>query len=55
VYADALRVVWYVTTGISGAGLLVSLFVKNESMDRGNNAKQSFKVEEKKGKSEDAV
>lgn len=45
IYADALRTVWYVTTGIAGAGLLVSLFVRNESMDRGNNAKQAFKVE----------
>ncbi|TVY19679.1 Efflux pump FUS6 [Lachnellula arida] len=45
IYADALRTIWYVTTGIAGAGLLVSLFVRNESMDRGNNAKQAFKVE----------
>jgi hypothetical protein len=45
IYADALRTVWYVTTGIAGAGLLVSLLVRNENMDRGNNAKQQFKVE----------
>jgi hypothetical protein len=58
VYADSLQTVWYVTTSIAGAGLLVSLFVKNESMDRGNNAKQRFKVEEKakmKQESRDAV
>ncbi|TVY81133.1 Efflux pump FUS6, partial [Lachnellula suecica] len=47
IYADSLRTVWYVATGIAGAGLLVSLLVKNESMDRGNNAKQAFKVEKK--------
>lgn len=47
IYADALRVVWYVTTGIAGAGLLASLWVQNESMDRGNNSKQSFRVEKK--------
>ncbi|TVY35697.1 Efflux pump [Lachnellula occidentalis] len=45
IYADALRTVWYVITGIAGAGLLVSFLVRNESMDRGNNAKQAFKVE----------
>lgn len=43
IYADALRVVWYVTTGIAGAGLVISLFVRNESMDRGNNSSQGFK------------
>lgn len=43
VYADSLRVVWYVTTGLAGAGLIASLLVRNESMDRGNNAKQAFK------------
>ena len=47
IYADSLRTVWYVTTGIAGAGLIVSLLVRNESMDRGNNAKQAFKVETK--------
>ena len=45
IYADALRYVWYVTTGIAGAGLIISLLVRNESMDRGNNAKQGFKDE----------
>lgn len=43
VYADSLRVVWYVTTGLAGAGLIASLLVRNVSMDRGNNAKQAFK------------
>jgi hypothetical protein len=43
IYADSLRVVWYVTTGLSGAGLIASLLVINESLDRGNNAKQAFR------------
>lgn len=47
VYADALRVVWYVMTGIAAAGLLASLWVRNESLDRGNNGRHKFKVEEK--------
>jgi hypothetical protein len=55
IYADSLRFVWYVTTGIAGAGLLVSLLVKNESMDRGNNSKQSFKVEKTKPKNKEVV
>lgn len=46
IYADALRTVWYVTTGIAGMGFLVGLLVRNESMDRGNYSKQSFQVEE---------
>lgn len=48
IYADALRIVWYVCTGIAGLGLLVSLWVRNESLDRGNKSKQTFKNEEKK-------
>lgn len=47
IYADSLRIVWYVTTGIAGAGLLASFWVKNESMDRGNNSKQKFKDSKK--------
>jgi hypothetical protein len=43
IYADALRAVWYVTTAIAAAGLVVSLLVRNESMDRRNNAKQAFR------------
>ncbi|PKK52955.1 hypothetical protein CI102_2566 [Trichoderma harzianum] len=46
IYADALRTVWYVTTGIAGMGFLVGLLVRNENMDRGNYSKQSFQVEE---------
>ncbi|KAL6835515.1 MFS general substrate transporter [Trichoderma camerunense] len=46
IYADALRIVWYVTTGIAGMGFLVGLLVRNENMDRGNYSKQSFQVEE---------
>jgi hypothetical protein len=48
IYADALRVVWYVTTGIAGMGLIASVLVRNESMDRGNNAKQAFRDTEAK-------
>lgn len=44
IYADALRTVWYVNTSIAGAGLLVSLFLRNESMNRGNNGKRMFKA-----------
>ena len=47
IYADSLRVVWYVTTGLAGLGLLASLLVRNESMDRGNNAKQAFRDQKK--------
>ncbi|KAL7785406.1 MFS general substrate transporter [Trichoderma afarasin] len=46
IYADALRIVWYVTTGIAGMGFLVGLLVRNENMDRGNYSKQTFQVEE---------
>ncbi|KAL5088720.1 hypothetical protein Trisim1_006406 [Trichoderma cf. simile WF8] len=48
IYADALRIVWYVTTGIAGMGFLVGLLVRNENMDRGNYSKQTFQVEESK-------
>lgn len=46
IYADALRIVWYVTTGIAAMGFLVGLLVRNENMDRGNYSKQTFQVEE---------
>jgi hypothetical protein len=42
VYADSLRTVWYVTTGIAAAGFLVSFLVRNESMDGGQQSKQAF-------------
>ena len=48
IYADALRIVWYVCTGIAGLRLLVSFGVRNESLDTGNKSKQAFKNEEKK-------
>ena len=53
IYADSLRIIWYVTTAIAAVGLMVSLGVRNESMDRGNNSKQRFKDE--KGKKEETV
>lgn len=43
-------VLFGITTSIGGAGLIVSLVVWNESMDRGNNAKQAFRVETKEKK-----
>jgi hypothetical protein len=55
VYADSLRTVWYVCTGIAGAGLLASLLVRNESLNRGNNSKQKFNHEKRSKKSEDVV
>lgn len=42
VYADALRNVWFVTTGIAGAGLLASLLAKNLSMDCGSKAEPYY-------------
>jgi hypothetical protein len=47
IYADSLRIVWYVVTGVTGMGLLSSLLVRNESMDRGNKSKQAFNDEKK--------
>ncbi|KAE8449578.1 hypothetical protein EG329_007908 [Mollisiaceae sp. DMI_Dod_QoI] len=47
VYADSLRTVWYVTTGIAGAGLLASLVIKDASMDKGHQSSQGFKDKEK--------
>jgi len=52
VYADSLKVVWYVFTGIAALGLLASFWVRNESMDRGNNARQRFVVEGEEKKME---
>jgi hypothetical protein len=46
IYADALRTIWYVTTGLAGMGFLVGLLVRNENLDRGNLSKQSFRVKE---------
>jgi hypothetical protein len=47
VYADSLKTVWYVNTGISAAGFIVSFLVKNESMDRGQQSKQAFNNQHK--------
>jgi hypothetical protein len=33
IYADSLRVVWYVTTALAGVGLIASLLMRNESME----------------------
>ena len=40
-------VVTQVVSGIAGAGLGASYLVRNETKDRGNNAKQVFKDERK--------
>jgi hypothetical protein len=53
VYADSLRTVWYVTTGIAAAGFLVSFLVKNESMDRGQQSKQAFNNKRKDKKADE--
>jgi hypothetical protein len=45
-YAGVLKVVWYVVTGVSALGLLTSLMVRNESMDRGSKSKRSFSNDE---------
>jgi hypothetical protein len=42
VFADSLRTVWYVMTAMAGLGLASSLMMRNESMDRDLNSKQSF-------------
>jgi len=43
VYADSLRLVWFVTTGLSAAAMVVSFVMRNESLDKGANGKQGFK------------
>jgi hypothetical protein len=53
VYADSLRTVWYVTTGIAAAGFLASFLVKNESMDRGQQSKQAFNNQHKEKKADE--
>jgi hypothetical protein len=50
IYADSLRTVWYVTTGIAATGLVVSSLVRNESMDRGGQSKQVFNNERQEKK-----
>lgn len=52
IYADSLRTVWYVTTGIAAAGLLVSFLVRNENMDRGQQSRQAFNNKHKEKKAE---
>jgi len=53
VYADSLRTVWYVTTGIAAVGLFVSFLVRNESMDRGQQSKQAFNNQHKENNGEE--
>lgn len=42
IYADSLRVVWWVMMAVSLLGLVVSLMARNESLDRGLDGKQNF-------------
>lgn len=42
VYADSLRIVWWVMMAVSLLGLAVSLTARNESLDRGLDGKQNF-------------
>jgi hypothetical protein len=42
VYADSLRVMWYVMVPFAGIGLLVSLLAKNLLLDQEHNAVQRF-------------
>lgn len=48
VYADSLNMVWISITCISAIGLLGSLASRNESLDKGNNAAQTFEERPKK-------
>ncbi|EER42825.1 conserved hypothetical protein [Histoplasma capsulatum H143] len=42
VYADSLRTVWYVLTGISGFAFLVSLAMRDESLDKDAKGRHQF-------------
>ncbi|PGH10941.1 hypothetical protein AJ79_05187 [Helicocarpus griseus UAMH5409] len=42
VYADSLRTVWYVLTAIAGVALVVSLAMRDESMDKESRGKHQF-------------
>lgn len=42
VYADSLRTVWYVLTGVSGFAFLVSLAMRDESLDKDAKGRHQF-------------
>ncbi|PGG97810.1 hypothetical protein GX51_07122 [Blastomyces parvus] len=42
VYADSLRTIWYVLTGLSGVAFLVSLGVRNESLNKDAKGRHQF-------------
>jgi len=50
IYADSLRTIWYVTTGIAAAGFLVSFLVRNESMDRGTSRSKLLRMSARRRK-----
>ncbi|EEH49899.2 uncharacterized protein PADG_05978 [Paracoccidioides brasiliensis Pb18] len=50
VYANSLRTVWYVITGISGFALLVSLAMRDESLNKDAKGRHQFDHEGKDGR-----
>ncbi|KKZ62105.1 hypothetical protein EMCG_03399 [[Emmonsia] crescens] len=49
VYADSLRTIWYVLTGISGFAFLVSLAMRNESLNKEAKGRHQFDHERGRG------
>jgi len=52
IYADSLKVVWWVMMAIGLLGLAVSLVARNESLNRGLTGKQNFVHKKKEGEGE---
>jgi len=55
IYADSLKVVWWVMMAIGLLGLAVSLVARNESLNRGLTGKQNFVHKKKEGEGEAAA
>ena len=53
-YADALKVIWMVMCGLSGAALIISLFIQHFDLNRELETEQGFVYKEKKGEVSDA-
>ncbi|OJD13743.1 hypothetical protein AJ78_05835 [Emergomyces pasteurianus Ep9510] len=49
VYADSLRTIWYVLTGISGFAFLVSLAMRDESLNKETKGRHQFDHEKDRG------
>ena len=47
IYVDSVRTGWYVMMGIAGLWFLVSLWVRDQNLDKWNNGKQKFRVQER--------